>query len=48
MVMRLNLVIGGTRGLPIIRIQNLTNQNTVPNYFDGPYNPKFEVNKEIF
>lgn len=35
----------GTRGLPIIRIQNLTNQNTVPNYFDGPYNPKFEVNK---
>ena len=35
----------GTRGLPIIRIQNLTNQNIVPNYFDGPYNPKFEVNK---
>lgn len=35
----------GTHGLPIIRIQNLTNQNTVPNYFDGPYNPKFEVNK---
>ena len=35
----------GTRGLPIIRIQNLTNRNTVPNYFDGPYNPKFEVNK---
>lgn len=35
----------GTRGLPIIRIQNLTNQNTAPNYFDGPYNPKFEVNK---
>lgn len=35
----------GTSGLPIIRIQNLTNQNTVPNYFDGPYNSKFEVNK---
>ena len=35
----------GTSGLPIIRIQNLTNQNTIPNYFDGPYNSKFEVNK---
>ena len=35
----------GTSGLPIIRIQNLTNQNTEPNYFDGPYNSKFEVNK---
>ena len=35
----------GTTGLPIIRIQNLTNQNTTPNYFDGPYNSKFEVNK---
>ena len=34
----------GTSGLPIIRIQNLTNQNTIPNYFDGPYNSKFEVN----
>ena len=35
----------GASGLPIIRIQNLTNQNTIPNYFDGPYNSKFEVNK---
>ena len=35
----------GISGLPIIRIQNLTNQNTIPNYFDGPYNSKFEVNK---
>jgi len=35
----------GTSGLPIIRIQNLTNKDTIPNYFDGPYNSKFEVNK---
>ena len=35
----------GNSGLPIIRIQNLTNQNTEPNYFDGQYNSKFEVNK---
>ena len=29
----------------LIPAQNLTNQNTIPNYFDGPYNSKFEVNK---
>lgn len=32
-------------GLPIIRIQNLTNSSKEINYYDKSYNPKYEVNK---
>ena len=32
-------------GLPIIRIQNLTNSSNVVNYYDKKYDKKYEVNK---
>lgn len=34
----------GQRGLPIIRIQNLTGTNEDFNYYDGVYPPKVEIN----
>ena len=35
-------------GLPIIRIQNLTNSSNVVNYYDKKYDKKYEVNNYIF
>jgi len=33
-----------TKGLPIIRIQNLTESSNVTNYYDKPYDTRYEVN----
>ncbi len=33
----------GKKGLPIIRIQNLTNSSNLINYFDGELNPRYRV-----
>ncbi len=35
-----------TKGLPIVRIQNLTGTNKNFNYYSKEYNPKFEINNE--
>ncbi|HEA8038205.1 TPA: restriction endonuclease subunit S [Campylobacter jejuni] len=32
------------KGLPIVRIQNLTGTNKIFNYYSKEYNPKFEIN----
>ncbi len=33
-----------TQGIPIIRIQNLTGNNNLINYYEGNYLPKYEIN----
>ncbi len=34
-----------TKGIPIIRIQNLNDENASYNYITSDYNPKYEINK---